>query len=483
MSDLLERWSRPNRRRSTVRAPRALLVLISVHSFGGTLAAQVDKGEITSGVWAGAVGADLFYWEFWRDGPNLRGVVHLVSEGRKESELPVDRIEWDFPGLELHMDATGVTYRGTADPAGGRIDGQLFYGAEMGPRLELRQVNPDRVPGLRSRPPGAPSRSCSRPDFLTDGWDTADCRAVGLSNEAIADLVDAIADGEAGVIHSLLLIIDGKLVVEEYFHGYEREDLHRLASVTKSVSSLLVGAAVDLGMISGVDSPLLSFFPGLELPTDEAWQSETLYHLLTMSMGLDWGGDEGPHGTGPEFFQQVIDRRVVHEPGTHWAYQSANVNLLAGVIRRATGQHADAFAEERLFGPLGITDYDWSFMETDGYRLMDGSLQLRPRDMAKLGMLLRDRGEWKSRTVISSNWIQMSTRPHIATSGPWKYGFLWWLGELSGEDGPEPLVFANGQGSQFIGWVPGRDLIFVVTGGNEDNGRHFAIMGLLGRYF
>jgi CubicO group peptidase (beta-lactamase class C family) len=249
------------------------------------------------------------------------------------------------------------------------------------------------------------------------------------------------------------------------------------------VSSLLVGLAVDQGKVSGVDASVLSFFPNLERPDDNLWETETLHHLLSMSMGLDWGGGGDSHGTGPEFFQQVLERKVSHEPGSHWAYHSANVNLLAGVIKEATSRHADVFAEQYLFKPLGITAYDWSYKAEDGYRLMDGSLHLRPRDMAKLGMLLRDQGRWQGRQVVSADWIGQSTTPQISTDGPQEYGYLWWLGTFPGRDGEQPVVFANGHGSQFIAWLPERDLILVVTGGNEDNGKHFAIAEVLGRYF
>jgi CubicO group peptidase (beta-lactamase class C family) len=122
-------------------------------------------------------------------------------------------------------------------------------------------------------------------------------------------------------------------------------------------------------------------------------------------------------------------------------------------------------------------------MAKDGYRLMDGSLQLRPRDMAKLGMLLRNDGKWKGKQVISADWIRKSISPQISTSGPEKYGYLWWLGELPGREGTQPVVYASGNGSQFIAWFPEMDLIMVTTGGNEDNGRHFAIAGLIERYF
>jgi CubicO group peptidase (beta-lactamase class C family) len=467
---------------SNTLAGAALPVLVVLALCSGCGSAQVTDGDITSGVWAGSGGPENFYWELWQNGDGFDGVVHTVRDGRKETELPVDRVTWDAPELEMHMDITGVIYRGNVDFDKGRIHGRLFYGEKEGPEMELYLADPDRIPGLRARPADAPAYTYARPPVTDDGWRTADCEEVGLPHADVTGLVNAICAGDAGVVHSLLLVVGGQLVVEEYFHGYGRDDLHRLASVTKSVSSLLVGVAMDEGGISSVDASVLSFFPALEQPSDEHWRSQTLHHLLSMSMGLDWGPGGGPHGTGPEFFQGVLEREVVHEPGTHWAYHSANVNLLSGVIKKATGQHADVFAEEHLFDPLGITAYDWSFMARDGYCLMDGSLHLRPRDMAKLGLLLRDEGRWRGRRVVSADWIRQSATAQIATEGPEKYGYLWWLGEFPGREGTQPAVFANGHGSQFIAWLPERDLIFVVTGGNEDNGKHFAIAELIGRH-
>ncbi|MFH1313928.1 MAG: serine hydrolase [Candidatus Eisenbacteria bacterium] len=449
----------------------------------GSSSSPETEGDITAGVWVASGGPEDFYWELWRDGDDFGVVVHTVRDNKKQTELPVDRVTWHYPELEMHMDATGVVYRGKVDFGKGIISGRLFYGEKEGPEMELRLTDPDRVPGLRARPADAGAYVYARPPVTDDGWTTAYCKEAGLPDSVVTDMVNAISAGDAGVIHSLLLVAGGDLVVEEYFHGYERDDLHRLASVTKSVSSLLVGVAIDQGKISGVDASVLSFFPALEQPVDNRWRVQTLHHLLSMSMGLDWGSGGDSHGTGPEFFQQVLEREVAHEPGTHWAYQSANVNLLAGVIKEATGQHADVFAEQHLFRPLGITEYDWSYLAKDGYRLMDGSLHLRPRDMAKLGMLLRDEGRWQGQEVVSADWIRQSTTPHIATDGPEKYGYLWWLGEFPGRDSTQPVVFASGHGSQFIAWFPEKDLILVVTGGNEDNGKHFAIAKVIGRCF
>ena len=320
--------------------------------------AIVCGGELTDGVWGAAAGSDTYYWEFWPEGSGLGAIVHTVRDGKKQTELPVDGVIWNPPELELQMRTTGVTYRGHVDLETGVIDGQLFYDGQEGARMELRQEAVRGIAGLRPRPDDAAPYRYARPAETGDGWTTADCADHDLSVADVESVVAAICAGEAGVIHSLLLIADGDLIVEEYFHGYGRDDLHRLASVTKSVSSLLVGAAIDAGAIPGVDTPLLDFFPDRAAPADPRWRRVTLGHLLSMTMGLDWG-DADPHGTGPAFFKTVLERPIGHEPGTTWAYQSANVDLIAGVLKQATGQHADQFAEQHLFAPLGITDYDW----------------------------------------------------------------------------------------------------------------------------
>jgi CubicO group peptidase (beta-lactamase class C family) len=203
-----------------------------------------------------------------------------------------------------------------------------------------------------------------------------------------------------------------------------------------------------------------------------------------MTMGLDWSTEEMDtvHGTGPDFFQQVLSRRVIATPGTEWNYASANVDLLAGVIFDSTGQHADAFAREALFAPLGITAYDWEYGKRNGYVLMDGSLQLRPRDLAKLGATVAAGGVWDGRQVVSKEWIDESTRTHMPTGqlpALGGYGYLWWTGEMPTSRGATPVVVANGQGSQFIMIFPDLDLVVVTTGGNDGNGRHLAVGQLL----
>lgn len=463
--------------------PTSLLAGLSalLLSAGCTSADSRAPQDITRGVWAGTAGGDTFLFDLRGTSTEaLTGAVHVMREGRMDSELGITRASYHAPVLELYIASTDATYRGRVDIGRGQIIGGLTFGNREGPQMELRWMDPSGLPGFAALPGDGPY-GYRRPEEGTDGWAAATPEEVDLDRGAVEALVDAVADGQAGLIHSLHIARGGRLVLDEYFHGYGPHDLHRLASATKSVASLLVGAAIDRRMIVGVDVPLVDLL-GEPPATGPGWERETLRHLLTMSMGLDWSAAEREslHGTGPAFFHRVLAREVVEDPGSAWDYVSANVNLLAGVIFAATGAHADAFARRVLFEPLGIDVFDWDYGKEGGYVLMDGSLQLRPRDLAKIGATVADGGRWKDRQVISEAWIRESTRRHLGTGQPLEgYGYLWWTGELPSGQGSEPIVVANGMGSQFIVIFPRLDLVVVTTGGNDDNGRHMDLAGVL----
>lgn len=444
--------------------------------------------NLTNGVWSGKGGPDEICFDLWiGDGDELTGAAHTVREGKQQTQCPMTRVEWNPPLIEMEM-STGVVYKGTVRMNEGRIEGGLFFRGEPTLDMELQWKDPQSIAGLRARPepkPGAPTYTASRPEECNDGWKTANPEDVGLDSAAINDLVTSLVGGEAGEIHSLLIAKDGKLVVEEYFHGYGRNDTHRLASVTKSVSSLLVGLALELGKIESVDTPLLDFFPQHADLRTQSWDRITLRHLLTMSMGLDWTDEEGRqiHGAGEEFFKQVFSRKVSGTPGAKWRYINPDVNLLGGVLKHSTQMHADLFAAKHIFAPLGIEAWSWDYGEVDGYRLMDGSLQLRPRDMAKIGALVADEGRWCDRQVISADWIRESTLSQIPTGEQADgYGYLWWLFRLPAGGDMQTMVLANGWGSQFIAVFPALNMVVVTTGCNEDNGKHFAVGQLLSQY-
>ena len=166
-------------------------------------------------------------------------------------------------------------------------------------------------------------------------------------------------------------------------------------------------------------------------------------------------------------------------PGTRWRYADRNMSLLPGVLRRATGVAADAFAAEHLFTPLGITAWDWETKRWQGHPDMVGSLELRSRDMAKLGQLVLDEGRWQGRRVVSAEWIRESTRAHVAeTFGDLRYGYLWWRMDTPLGDS----IMAQGTGSHFILVIPDARMVIVTTAGNQFNGRSQAILRLVDQH-
>jgi CubicO group peptidase (beta-lactamase class C family) len=452
--------------------------------------AFADQGQtipdvLLSKVWAGKGGGDDIVFKLWveEDG-SLSGEAHTLRGGKHRTQSPATSVTWKDPEIVLHMN-TGVVFRGKLDATGARIDGELIYQGRQLMQLPLDGVEAGSVKGLLARPvsPGEPIYSYAVPTETGDGWRSAGPAVIGLEPAQLEGLVVDVIRGKAGILHSLLIASKGKLILEEYFHGYERGDLHRLASVTKSVSSLITGIAIDKGFIEGVDVAVIDFFPDMQKDASKGWNDVTLEHLLTMSTGTAWTEEEAErtHGAGDAFFRKLLSRDFAYPPGEKWQYVSANVNLLGGVIKQATGMQADEFAAAYLFGPLGIEKWNWDYGMVDGYRLMDGSLMLRPRDMAKLGALVAGRGSWDGEQVVSEKWIEESTAPHIIPSeeGPEKYGYLWWLFYVPSSTGVQTAVVANGAGSQIIAVFPALELIVVTTGANDENGMQLAIGKLI----
>ncbi len=442
---------------------------------------STDLQALTEGLWHGVLDGDDYLLELTYDGGTFGGQFHRLAGERQITGISVADVSLDGTAIEIKL-AGFPPYQGQTDLSGGRIDG----GIPMVPAyadFNLRKVDRTDWPMASARPaaaPGEPAYIWTRPAEREDGWVTGAPADVGIDSNAVEQAVTAILAGEAGNMHSLLLVREGTLVVEEYFHGWGVDDLHGLASCTKSVSSLLVGIAIDHGYLDGVDLPLLDFFSERASSAGTGWEKIRLEHLLTMSMGLDWTDQEAEQFAPPggDRLTDVLARNVEQEPGTHWRYVSRDTHLLSNVILEATGKHADVFAAEYLFAPLEISTWDWETNKYEDHPSMSGTLEMHPRDMAKVGQLVLGEGSWKGQPVVSPEWVRESARVHMFPPGSDGYGYLWWLFD---EPAPGGVVYANGIGSQFIAVVPALDLVVVTTGGNEFNAKHMAILEVLER--
>lgn len=440
-------------------------------------------------VWWGPVPGRSMYedmaMEFTLCEGGLEGVIHFLSGGKKVSELPLTGIRFDPPKLSFQAGVLAV--EGTVDLESGQFKGKAAVSRSSSMDFGAERRDPASIPGLLA---GNMDYHYRLPPEKADGWRMAAPEEVGLERSELGRIVRDIASGRAGVIHSLVIIQNDRLVLEEYFHGYGADDLHAVTSCSKSITSLLIGLALDRGLISSVDVPVLDLLPSYAGDAASGWPSVKIVHVLTMTVGLGWhwnedmpGGAANPglSGNGPDGFRRLLAREVMHEPGTKWNYASPDVNILGGVIRQATGLHADVFAGKYLFAPLGITDFDWStFGKIEGYPNLAGSLRLRPRDMAKIGALVLAGGRWQGEQLVSSEWIRVSCSAQADTGDEEEgYGYLWWLMDLP--EGRQVIV-ARGWGSQFIVIDPGNRRVVVTTGGNDTNGKTFAVLETLAGY-
>ncbi|UCG85750.1 MAG: serine hydrolase [Gemmatimonadota bacterium] len=334
------------------------------------------------------------------------------------------------------------------------------------------------------------------PIQTNDGWTTATVESVGMQRDPLESMLGLIAATGDHMIHSILIVRNQRLVFEEYWDGmdldiargldpitteFDRETLHYMASVSKSVTSALVGIAIDQGLIAGVADPVFSFFPDYQDLNNSDKAQITLHHMLAMCSGYDWNefeyGFDDPRDSHYQMFNTsdplrfLLGRPVVAVPGTEFLYNSGDTNILGEVVRRtsASSYLAD-FAEAHLFGPLGIDSYRWTRLTlADSITFASGGLYLRPRDMAKFGALYLNDGSWNGEQIISTSWIDASRDMAISLVGDYGtlygYGYQFWLGCLRYRQTTIDYYRAAGWGGQYIYIMPDLDMVIVFTAG------------------
>lgn len=338
-----------------------------------------------------------------------------------------------------------------------------------------------------STPPGQRGQACGAPSSIDDGWEIASPDSVGMDGAQLCTIA-ARLEQQATAVHSVVVIRHGKLVFEQYFPGYDQPwgqtdgqyeftatTKHDMRSVTKSVTSLLVGIAIDRKLIAGVDEPVLKFFPDTAAVKQPGWDAITLRHLLTMSSGIKW--DEAlawtdPKNDGPHLVSEadpigyVLARPVVAPPDVLWTYNGGGTELLGNILEHVSGKPLEAFAREALFQSLGITDVEWKAYK-NGKIAAAAGLRLRPRDAAKIGQLVHNRGQWNGQQVVSADWIAQSITPRFQAVGYFGgtlfYGYQWWMGRSLARGNDIKWVAAFGWGGQRIFIVPELDLVMMTT--------------------
>jgi hypothetical protein len=253
-----------------------------------------------------------------------------------------------------------------------------------------------------------------------------------------------------------------------YYHGTQ---LHSMQSVSKTLSSVIIGAAMLRGDFkAGLDTPVLKYFDAAKVKNlDERKRRMTLRHVLTMTAGLDWTenvpyddprSDSSLMEATDDWVQYVIDKPMAAEPGRVFNYSSGVSELLAHIFLKETGQDIDTYGEKYLFQPLGIEHY-WKRTPL-GAVDTEGGLYLRGSDLAKIGYLYLHDGTWDGKQIVPTQWVKESVAPFIQAEEDYKYGFKWWL--LPRKDSPQFVWMARGFGGQELMVFPEEGLIVVFTG-------------------
>lgn len=314
----------------------------------------------------------------------------------------------------------------------------------------------------------------------TTEWQSADPATLGMDTKKLS-MLDALIKNQYDNLNGIVVVHKGYVAFEKYYNGCGPDDTQHVASVTKSIISALIGIAIDMGTIKSIDEKVLDFFPEYGCAADDIRKrAVTLRQLLTMTAPFPFTWKPGGGVREPldrlrrqkDWVKYTLD--LLGQKGQPGAFQycTAGIQLLSAIITRTTGKNARAFANEHLFGPIGMQVIPECTMKSFGLEDLFGNalkgwvqdpsgnstggwgLTLTPRDMARFGFLYLNQGQWENTRILSESWINNSTRMN-----PNKYGYLWWLRE---EDGIFAYL-AMGDGGNLICCIPEKDLVVAMT--------------------
>jgi CubicO group peptidase (beta-lactamase class C family) len=443
-------------------------------------ASPVELSKDVAGQWQGTV-------------TPLRDQLHfyLVIEKKEDGSIgafirnpqanigrfyPIEEVVWADDKVQFR-DAKGRgRLEGTYNSDSGHLSIYFFFN---GGTYDFVRVDEE------SGSPFIPRPKTDRPyDYAPpvpgDGWESASLEEVGMARKPIEDMIRTIIDTpmdaiDAPYIHAFLIARHGKLVLEEYFHGYSKDRPHATRSAAKSVTTTLVGIALHKGLLS-LEAPVYkTMYNGSPPPgLDPRATRMTLMHLITMTPGLacDDADQNSPGNEDvmqnqeaqPDWHQYTLDLEMIHEPGTHAAYCSGGTNLAGGLLSTATGEWLPEFYRKHFAEPLGTGRYHMNLTPTgEGYG--GGGLYIRPRDFLKLGQLHLDDGVWKGKRLFDPGWAAAATTPYNKI---WKegYGYGWWVFSYPYKGRDVKAYYAGGNGGQYIIVIPEFDLNIAGFGGN-----------------
>jgi len=349
------------------------------------------------------------------------------------------------------------------------------------------------------------------PSVYTDGLETASLESVGMDVLTMGEMMNYIHVTEGHTIHNILIIKNNKLVFEEYFKGYKllwsaaemngelmdytKDTDHFMASVSKSVTSVVVGIAVKEGLISDINNKIIDYFPEYSGILTGEKANITVQHLLTMTCGLELDESTYSYNDPRNELRQVItmedpiayilSKPLQSTPGTHFSYSSGTGIVLSAIIEKVSDMKFLDYSNSRLFDPLRSAGGAWSSIH-NGLTFASGGLYFKARELSKIGLLFLNNGQWEEQEIITPEWIELSQQAHIPTNNVFfqnsGYGYQWWNTQFVVNGVSQKCFFAAGWSDQFMFIIPGLDMIIEFNSGNYYGSSEISPFDLLERY-
>jgi CubicO group peptidase (beta-lactamase class C family) len=301
-----------------------------------------------------------------------------------------------------------------------------------------------------------------QPVDIGDGTILSNPENENMNRSLLEDLYSDIYTNEnLWSLRSLLIYRNGHLVSEAYLKDVnDISEKHLIWSCTKQVVGMLTGMAIEQGIIGDVSDPI-SIYLGNELTNHPDKKDITIEDLLLMQSGIDYNNGEETDEILRKIPENSIDfilsLPLKSEPQTDFFYNDGNPHLISGIIHRKTGMALDQWADENLFSKIEVTNYNW-VRYIDGITLGGFGIETTPRELSKIAICVADKGRWKSKQIIASQWIEKMTSPIVQTQNPdFSFGYFWWVIE------DRNISFMWGVGGQFAFIVPHKNLVVVMT--------------------
>lgn len=292
--------------------------------------------------------------------------------------------------------------------------------------------------------------------------------AAGFNADSLTKMLELVRKTPPNDIRGIVVLKDNKLVMEEYFNTYWRETIHDIRSAGKSVTAILLGIAIDKGLLKSEDQSVYDFFPQAK---KTGRQDITIRHLLNMSSGLAADDDDSNSPGNPGNWLTKADWPAfalalpeVFKPGEKFVYNDLCPVLIGAIIEKTSKKKLADFAKENLFTPLGIREYYW-YTAVNGSTGPMGNLYISTLDFAKIGQLVINKGIWNGKKIVSTNWIDKLGKRAFTLPGGFSdgYGYFWWAKKTTIGSKVYDYFFASGNGGNVLFVIPQENLVVAIT--------------------